>query len=775
MSVNQTNATSAAGTTSAAFQSAVQLRVNWYRAMAGIPASIAFDPVNYGAGDQLAALMMSANNELSHYPTSNWLLYTSAGATAAANSNIAIGSDGPASIDGYISDPGSNNTAVGHRRWLLYPQTQTMGTGDIDAVNGFLATNATWVIDGNFGTTRPPVRDNFVAWPPPGYVPYQSVYPRWSFAYPNADFSQATVTMTSGSTSVPVSLEVLDNPAYGENTLVWDYNGLDGNTVTSSAPEPGADTAYNVQINNVLINNVATNFSYTVTVFDPAVAGSGDLLPAVNGPSQFSVGQQMDFSVANLPSFANGFEFRAVTSVTPDAAVLNASGGLQGIVPDISEVSGSEAYNPIDTTVTYDGNASYHLAQPDQTEQTLTLPGYFLFSSGSASLQFESELKFATSHQTAHVQISVDDGNTWADLFTQSGIDTVNTPVQTAFQAESLSLKGYARVPFQIRFAYTYDQSGGALYQETTHGVGWNFDAIGFTGVDNATPGSPSSFIAGNVLGYTPASAGTYGLQAREVLFGLYPDEWGPVSLATAKASTGAAPSFTIQPQGQTLNSGSTVVFSAAASAGSTYQWVFNGVTLANSTTATSDVVAGATRPQLVITNTTAASAGTYTVIATNANGSTSSSSATLSVVSSNTPGSIGSISARAFVGTEDNLLIGGFYINGTTSATVLVQAIGPSLASPPYNVTGVLADPELSIHQTQGGKDVTLYSNTGWGSSPVLLSAAASAYANPVLQPGSADSELLLTLPPGGYTAEVAAADGKSTGVALCAIYQLP
>jgi hypothetical protein len=39
------------------------------------------------------------------------------------------------------------------------------------------------------------------------------------------------------------------------------------------------------------------------------------------------------------------------------------------------------------------------------------------------------------------------------------------------------------------------------------------------------------------------------------------------------------------------------------------------------------------------------------------------------------------------------------------------------------------------------------------------------------VLAAGSADSELLLTLPPGGYSAEVGGADG----VALCAIYELP
>jgi hypothetical protein len=88
--------------------------------------------------------------------------------------------------------------------------------------------------------------------------------------------------------------------------------------------------------------------------------------------------------------------------------------------------------------------------------------------------------------------------------------------------------------------------------------------------------------------------------------------------------------------------------------------------------------------------------------------------------------------------------------------------------------VSDFLARPELSIHQTQNGHDVTLYSNVGWGSSQVLLAAAASVFATPVLSQGSADSELLLTLPPGGYSAEVGGADG-GTGVALCAIYELP
>jgi hypothetical protein len=219
------------------------------------------------------------------------------------------------------------------------------------------------------------------------------------------------------------------------------------------------------------------------------------------------------------------------------------------------------------------------------------------------------------------------------------------------------------------------------------------------------------------------------------------------------------------------VNSGSTVTFNAVTvkTITPTFQWQFNGSNLTDSGN-----IAGSTGPELVITGATAANAGNYTSIATGSSGLATTNVTGLSVVMDNNPGVVSSISSRAFVGTGNNILIGGFYIAGSSSRTVLIQAIGPALAASPYNVTGTLQQPALTIHQNQNGKDVVLYTNTRWGSSPVLLNAAATVYAQPVLQPGSSDSELLLTLPPGGYTAEVTGADGGA-GVALCGIYELP
>jgi hypothetical protein len=249
---------------------------------------------------------------------------------------------------------------------------------------------------------------------------------------------------------------------------------------------------------------------------------------------------------------------------------------------------------------------------------------------------------------------------------------------------------------------------------------------------------------------------------------------FGFTSIAAAQAPTVTTDLIA----SQSLNAGSTAVFTAvfSGSPAPTYAWTFNGAPVVN-TSGSTDIISGATGNQLVITDATAASDGTYAVTATNSGGSATSSTATLAVAASGSPGYLISISARAFVGTGGNILIGGFYVVGTTSRTVLIQAIGPALTA--LGVTGALPDPELALHAQINNVDTVLYSNTGWSTNTgsaaqtVLLNAAATAFATPVLTVGSADSELLLTLPPGGYTAEVAGASGDQ-GVALCAIYQL-
>ncbi len=137
-------------------------RINFYRAMAGIPANITFTD-EYNRKAQQAALMMSANGDRSHTPPPNWQCSTTEGSEAAGKANLHWSTISWATftIDGYIADRGPTNTAVGHRWWLLYPHALTMGTGDIPASDGFAAANALWVVGARSSTRS--ARGRFVA------------------------------------------------------------------------------------------------------------------------------------------------------------------------------------------------------------------------------------------------------------------------------------------------------------------------------------------------------------------------------------------------------------------------------------------------------------------------------------------------------------------------------------------------------------------------------------------------------------------------------------
>ncbi len=265
-----------AGTTSAAFKDDVLLRLMYFRGMAGVPTTIGFSSTA-NAKNQQAALLMSANGSLSHNPPSDWACWTADASQAAGSSNIAIGYFGRGAVDAYMKDSGSNNYLAGHRRWLLYPQTTTFGTGDTPFVSAsggnpsYSSSNTMWVFDSNIGGPRPATRDGYVAWPPPGYVPYQVVYPRWTFSFPGANFANASVTLTRDGVNVPVTVESRTNNGYGENTIVFRPTSMGSGDTWAN---PGNDTTYRVTISNV--NNASlSTFSYDVTVINPDGPGGG--------------------------------------------------------------------------------------------------------------------------------------------------------------------------------------------------------------------------------------------------------------------------------------------------------------------------------------------------------------------------------------------------------------------------------------------------------------------------------------------------------------------
>ena len=130
-------------------------------------------------------------------------------------------------------------------------------------------------------------------------------------------------------------------------------------------------------------------------------------------------------------------------------------------------------------------------------------------------------------------------------------------------------------------------------------------------------------------------------------------------------------------------------------------------------------------------------------------------------------PARLANISTRAQVGVGGGALIAGLVIAGDQPKSVLVRAVGPSLAQ--FGLDGVLADPRLELYRG----DTLITENDNWGGSTALGNAFSQigAFALPA---ASRDAALLLTLQPGAYTAQVSGVSG-ATGVALVEIYELP
>ncbi|PID94018.1 MAG: hypothetical protein CSA95_05100 [Bacteroidetes bacterium] len=233
-------------------------RINFYRAMCGLPADIIFNE-ELNRKCQYAALMIHANERLSHNPPTSWRCWNVDGHEACMNSNISYGSPNylphtSQSIDYYMQDHQSDNAAMGHRRWLLYSRAKVMGHGSTTQAN------AIWV-GGNINNPVPENTPTFIAYPPPGYIPSPVYYDYWTLSSENGDFRNATITMTDEE-----GIEIEENitytsgvgdPIIGDYTIAW-HPDLELNEQE--------DNTFNVKVENIKIYNTTYSFEYQVTI-----------------------------------------------------------------------------------------------------------------------------------------------------------------------------------------------------------------------------------------------------------------------------------------------------------------------------------------------------------------------------------------------------------------------------------------------------------------------------------------------------------------------------
>ena len=123
-------------------------------------------------------------------------------------------------------------------------------------------------------------------------------------------------------------------------------------------------------------------------------------------------------------------------------------------------------------------------------------------------------------------------------------------------------------------------------------------------------------------------------------------------------------------------------------------------------------------------------------------------------------------ISTRANVQTGDGVMIAGVIVQGAGSENVVVRALGPTLGQPPYNIVGALADPTLTLYDSNGN---VIAFNDNWADSQ-----QAQIQATGLAPPNSVESAIAAVFVSGNYTA-IVRGKNNTTGVALVEVYEVP
>ena len=124
----------------------------------------------------------------------------------------------------------------------------------------------------------------------------------------------------------------------------------------------------------------------------------------------------------------------------------------------------------------------------------------------------------------------------------------------------------------------------------------------------------------------------------------------------------------------------------------------------------------------------------------------------------------LGNVGTRLRVETGDNVLIGGFIINGTQNKRMLLRGIGPSLAA--MGVPGPLMDTTLELYDSDG----LLMFNDDWKDTQ-----QAEIQATGMAPTVDSESAIVATLPANGaiYTVVLRGA-GDTTGIGVVEAYDL-
>ncbi|NNM29770.1 MAG: CAP domain-containing protein [Akkermansiaceae bacterium] len=533
------------GTTSPAFKDDVRRRINYYRAMAGLPADIEFEATR-NAKAQAAALIMSDRNGLSHDPAATWgtgRCWTADGQEGAEKGNLALGSFGAGSIDGYMRDPGNGNEAVGHRRWLLYPRQTVMGTGDIPS-GGQTPTNSIWVVD---SSTHRSATGSYYAWPPAGFVPSSTVWPRWSLHFSTATFgsptfTSAAVTMkrVSDNANVPVSIihRYTGGGLAADPAIVWepDWSGFGGSapeetefevSVTGVTPgASGASATFTYRVTPINVNALAEPYAITGTSSPPTTGATYEITPLSGaGADKYEV----EVASTDATPWTEGAED------SPTPVIIDGTTGGYDLREALTPAGGSPGPRT--------GTKAFHFTFDNFEDQSFEIDRDII-PTATSTLDFWNIFRASVpSINRLSAEISTDAGGSWTEIWGRQAGGSSSGSWDSSWQGASLSLAAYDGQIIRIRFIYR--RNGGSAFNQTGQFYGCYLDDITVTNSSSLGAGTitdlgvATSFTLDDTTAGGPLTEGTtYFLRARPTL-GCKAYGWSDPLLATAVAPTG--------------------------------------------------------------------------------------------------------------------------------------------------------------------------------------------------------------------------------------------
>lgn len=590
---------SGVGTTAAVFVTDIERRINFFRALSGVPANVTLNnaatvlieptDTHQPASSTLkrdavqrSAYMLTRTlgyydgsfhpplgspwAALSHNPVqASCVAWTTAAWNANSRSNLAIGYFGPGAVDAYMDEGASTgastsewNTDVGHRRWLLYPPSTNMATGDTPgqftaSSNQIrLPSNAIYVAPK--ASEKATITAGFTSYPSAGYFPASLNSGYWSLTYPGASFTNATVTITTSGGSPITSTVVKRNGVFGDPALVWQV------PAAASVKTVTADTSFNVTVSGITGSGVPTSHSYTVTLINPNQITSDQ---AISGPSTASVTAGATYQVTP-PDHAEAVQvnsFQASSAAWTEGAedstsafVIGSTTGSYALRSNCSFTS-DPGFVPLSGV----GIKSFNLTLPTLYEMKYAGPAPQSFEidrdilpGSGAKLNFKYQRGYMTPGTNLVIESSGDAGLTWSQL--GSAIAGNATGLRDAASATLSRDLTASATPVRVRFRLYLTPGQGAYTTEQfpTYPTGIFIDDITTTScqwldlkkTNDLAAGAESLALTATTAGVTP----TNNLEIRMRMRTKLGNRWmpyGPQKTVTyASASQTSTPVF---------------------------------------------------------------------------------------------------------------------------------------------------------------------------------------------------------------------------------------